>query len=88
MAHQVSWNKRIVDEFIKEAMLSEDEQLILTTRVAGLSRQQQAIKLNMSLQSVDRITRKLKDKYDKVAKYDNLLPKRKLSLIEIKKARQ
>lgn len=88
MAHQVAWNKRIVDEFIKEAMLSEDEQLILTTRVAGLSRQQQAIKLNMSLQSVDRITRKLKDKYDKVAEYDNLLPKRKLSSIEIKKSRQ
>ena len=38
MAHQVPWNKIIVETFIKEAMLTKDEEWILRTRVAGWSR--------------------------------------------------
>lgn len=86
MAHQIDWNRTIMEEFINEAILSEDEENILRTRVAGLSRQQQAMELNMSLQSIDRAIRRIKDKYDKVAEYDKILPKRRLGAIEKRKS--
>lgn len=83
MAHQVPWNKIIVEEFIKEAMLSEEEIAILRTRVAGWSRTKQSMELNMSLQTVDRIIKTLKLKYDNVQKYDPILPPRKFSAKEV-----
>ena len=79
MAHQVLWNKIIVETFIKEAMLTKDEEWILRTRVAGWSRTKQAVELNMSIANVDKIISKLKKKYDNVQKYNPLLPPRKPS---------
>ena len=79
MAHQVPWNKIIVETFVEEAMLTEEEEWILRTRVAGWSRTKQADKLRMSLSSVDRIIADLKRKYDKVQKYNPLLPPRRAS---------
>ena len=79
MAHQVPWNKIIVETFIKEAMLTKDEEWILRTRVAGQSRTKQAVELNMSIANVDKIISKLKKKYDNVQKYNPLLPPRKPS---------
>ena len=79
MAHQVPWNKVILEEFIKEAMLSEEEEQIMRTRVAGWTRQKQAIKFNMSIQKVDKIIARCKAKYDIVSEYDALLPPRKFS---------
>lgn len=79
MAHEVPWNKIIVERFIELAMLTKDEEKILRTRVAGWSRVEQSMKFNMSIQKVDRIIRSLKDKYDLVQQYDVLLPKRKHS---------
>lgn len=82
MAHQVPWNKLIVEEFVQQAMLTEDEEMILRTRVVGWSRLQQADKLGMSTQTVDRIIKRLKQKYDNVAKYSPLLPPRRMSAKE------
>ena len=79
MAHQVPWNKIIVETFIKEAMLTKDEEWILRTRVAGWSSTKQAVELNMSIANVDKIISKLKKKYDNVQKYNPLLPPRKPS---------
>ena len=79
MAYQVPWNKIIVETFIKEAMLTKDEEWILRTRVAGWSRTKQAVELNMSIANVDKIISKLKKKYDNVQKYNPLLPPRKPS---------
>ena len=79
MVHQVPWNKIIVETFIKEAMLTKDEEWILRTRVAGWSRTKQAVELNMSIANVDKIISKLKKKYDNVQKYNPLLPPRKPS---------
>ena len=67
MSHQVLFTREILDEFINESMLTEDEAFILITRIAGWSRQQQASELNVSVQSVDRIINRMKNKYDKVA---------------------
>lgn len=82
MAHQVPWNKVIVEEFIKEALLTKDEEAVLRTRVAGWSRTKQSMELQMSMSTIDRIIARLKNKYDKVQKYNPLLPPRKASAEE------
>lgn len=79
MAKQVPWNKIIVETFIEEAMLSEEEEWVLRTRVAGWTRTKQADQLGMSLSSLDRIIATLKTKYDNVQKYNPLLPPRRMS---------
>lgn len=79
MSHQVPWNKVILEEFIREAILTKDEEWIMRTRVAGWSRTKQAMELGMSVSTVDKIIKRLKQKYDRVAKYDPLLPPRKHS---------
>lgn len=79
MAHQVPWNKIIVETFIQQAMLTRDEEWVLRTRVAGWSRTKQAMELGMSTATIDKIIRRLKDKYDKVQIYEPLLPPRKSS---------
>lgn len=83
MAHQVHWTKRTTEEFIREGMLTEEEQQILLSRIAGMTRTQQAMEFNMSLSKVDRIIDRLKKKYDAIQAYDPLLPKRRTSAQEI-----
>ena len=79
MAHQVPWNKIVVERFIELAMLTEDEERILRTRVAGWPRTRQAYELDVSVATVDRIIKRLKQKYDNVQRYDPLLPPRRSS---------
>lgn len=83
MAHQVHWTRIIVEEFIKEACLSEEEEMVLRTRAKGWTRTRQSMELDMSLSSIDRIIKRLKIKYDEVQAYDPLLPKRKFSSEEV-----
>lgn len=82
MSKQVPWNKLILEEFIKEACLTKDEEMIIRTRVAGWSRTKQAMELCMSLATVDRLIKSLKQKYDNVQRYDPILPPRKSSAEE------
>lgn len=82
MAKQVPWNKIILEEFIELAELTEDEEKIMRTRVAGWSRTKQSMKLGMSMSTIDRIIRRLKAKYDFVQKYSAILPPRKFSAEE------
>lgn len=77
MAHQVPWNKYIVERFEELAMLTDEERMVLRTRVAGWSITKQALELNLSPATVSRIIKRLKTKYDNVQKYDPLLPPRK-----------
>lgn len=60
MAHQVPWNKIILEEFIRLAILTKDEEAVIRTRVAGWTRVDQFMKLGMSLANVDKITARLK----------------------------
>lgn len=82
MAKQVPWNKIIVEKFIEDAMLTQDEEMILRTRVAGWTRTKQAMELGMSVSTVDKIIATLKKKYDNVQKYNPILPPRKSSAKE------
>lgn len=79
MAHQVPWNKIILEEFLRLAALTPDEEHIMRTRVAGWSRTRQAMELGMSIATVDRIIARLKTKYDAVQKYSAILPPRRSS---------
>lgn len=79
MAKEVPWNKFIYDRFCELAMLTDDERLILETRIRGWSRVKQTRELNMSRATVDRHIRRLKIKYDEVQKHDDLLPPRRYS---------
>jgi len=77
MAHQVNWNRRILEEFIKEGMMTEFEENVLRTRVEkGMTIVEQACVLHGSVSKVNRAIDRLKQKYDSVAAYDPILPPR------------
>lgn len=83
MTHQVLWTKTIVEEFIKEAMLSDEEEFILRTRAKGWTVTQQAEALHCSVDTINKKIALLKKKYDKVQEYDPLLRPRKSSSKEL-----
>lgn len=82
MSHQVPWSKILLERFIEIGALTELEQSIMRLRVAGFSRLQICDKLCISLSTCDRAVKLLKAKYDKVQRYDPLLPPRKFSAKE------
>lgn len=82
MAHQVPWNKIILERFISLACLTQIEEAVMRSRVAGMSRLQQAEMLNVSPATIDRAIASLKKKYDSIQKYDPMLPPRKFSAKE------
>lgn len=77
MAQQVPWDQQILDEFIRRALLSEEDQWILRSRIGGMSRSQQAEHLGLSERSVDRRISRLKSKYDHVQPGSSGLPPRR-----------
>lgn len=79
MTTQVPWNKIILEEFINLALLTKDEEMILRTRIYGWTVREQADRLDMSVSSVNRIIKRIKNKYDDVEKYSAILPPRKSS---------
>ena len=77
MTMGVLWNSIVLREFKNIAILTEDEDLILKTSLAGWSRVEQSLKLGMSLATVDRKISNIKRKYDDAQKYSAVLPMRK-----------
>lgn len=83
MSRQVIWTKIIIEEFVKLANLTKDEEIVLRTRAAGMTIVEQSMKLKMSVSTVNRIVARLKRKYDEVQPYSVLLPPRKSSAKEL-----
>lgn len=77
MTQEVPWNRAIVEEFADLAMLSDTERWLLTTRIRGMPRSQQAQELGFSERSVDRRIQTLKSKYDRVQPISKGLPPRR-----------
>ena len=73
----ILWSKIILNEFIDLACLTEIEEKILRTRIAGWSRVKQSMEYNISLSTVDRIIHEINQKYDAVQPHSLILPKRK-----------
>lgn len=84
MTKQVIWTNKVLQAFIVEGNLSEDEILIMTTRAKGWTITQQSLKFNMSKSKIDKIIARLKVKYDIVQK-DNqdTMPVRRSSAEEV-----
>lgn len=77
-----NWNQLMFNRFCELAMLTEEEKEVLETRIQGWTITRQSIELKMSVSKVNRIINSLKDKYDSVQKYDDLLIPRKSSAEE------
>lgn len=77
MAQQVPWDQQILEEFIRRALLSAEDQWLLRSRIDGMSRSQQAEHLGLSERSVDRRISRLKSKYDHVQPGSSGLPPRR-----------
>ena len=73
----IIWNNIILDEFFRLAILTETEEQILRTRIAGWSRVKQSMEMNMSVSAVDSALRMIGKKYDMVQPYSTILPIRK-----------
>jgi hypothetical protein len=75
--NDIIWNKIILNEFIDLACLTETEEKILRTRIDGWSRVQQSMAFNLSVSTVDCIIRTIRQKYDMVQPFSDILPKRR-----------
>lgn len=73
----ILWTRPILDEFLHLAMLTDTEEQILRTRIAGWSRVKQSMEMNMSLASIDAAIRLINQKYDAVQPHSKILPMRK-----------
>lgn len=80
MSKEVTWTKKVLDNFIELAMLTDDEVYIMRSRVKGITVTQQALALNKSESSVHRMIKELKKKYDAVqAEHPDKFPPRRFS---------
>lgn len=71
---KVPWNRVIYQEFVSLAYLTPEEANILETRIAGWSQVKQCQACNMSLATLNRKIRDIRDKYDSVQRYSEVLP--------------
>lgn len=64
---QIPWTKRRYDRFLEVAILTDDEKSVLEDRVIkNMSRVQISMLMNVSLATVDRTIKSLREKYDQV----------------------
>ena len=80
---QILLTKKIVDTFIKEGMLTEEEKEVLLLRVKGYTIEETSELMNISDSKVNRIIRRLKIKYDNLQGTLEELPKRKETTKEL-----
>ena len=73
----VLWNAIILDEFIRLALLTDLEEQILRTQIKGWSRTKQSMEFNISIETVDRVLKTIRRKYDSVQPHSGILPLRK-----------
>lgn len=83
MSKQVLWNKPLLDEFCRLAMLSDEERTIMEGRLKGESIVCMSMKYSMSESKINKMIARLKIKYDSVQPYSAILPERKKSAKEV-----
>lgn len=71
---KVPWNRVIYNEFVSLSYLTEEEEKILKTRIAGWSQVKQCQSLKISLATLNRRIGKIKAKYADAQKYSAILP--------------
>lgn len=72
---KVPWNRVILEEFVSLALLSEEDENILRTRVdPKWSQVHQGLAFYVSSATVTRRVRKMKEKYQSLVPYSDKLP--------------
>ena len=80
---KVPWTKTLLEDFISEGLLTEDEEKLIRTRIAGWSIVKQSMELNCSTATISRMIKKLRQKYDGLHKaFPNRFPERQKSNCE------
>ena len=89
MPKSLVWGKIIMETFFEESGINDRIKLgdtkarimegIMRTRVAGWTVAKQAVEFNISVDTVNKYIRELKDLYDDTQKYSVILPVRKQS---------
>lgn len=72
---KVPWNRVIYDEFVSLSYLTPEEEKILQTRIAGWSQVKQCQAYSMSLATLNRKVKHIREKYESVQMYSDKLPK-------------
>jgi DNA-binding CsgD family transcriptional regulator len=73
----IRWNKILLEEFLSIATLTDMEEKILRSKLAGYTISQQADIFNMSISSINRALKSIDEKYDDAEQYSLILPARK-----------
>lgn len=73
---QVPWNKFLLDAFVNEAMLTDEEKLIMEHRLKKIPQCVTSDELGISIQTLNRRVKELKNKYDRAAANSDILPVR------------
>lgn len=80
MKRNIPWTKTLLEDFVSEALLTEDEEQVLRTRVSGWSIVRQSIEFNMSTATISRIIKHINNKYDNLHnQFPGRFPQRKTS---------
>lgn len=80
MAHDLEWDRKMLGAFLANAILTEEEKLILDDWIKGESITYTTMmhpQNPMSVAKVNRIRKRIRQKYDQVQVYTADLPKRK-----------
>lgn len=79
LKRQIPWTKTLLEDFIQEALLTEDEEFIVRTRIAGWSSIKQSMERGLSTATISNIVKRCKEKYDNLHKqFPNRFPKRRI----------
>ena len=73
----IVWNKILLEEFLSIATLTEIEEKVLRSKLAGYTISQQADIFNMSVSSINRVLKSIDEQYDDAENYSFILPSRK-----------
>ena len=79
MAHDLVWDRRMLGAFTANAILTEEEQIVLEDWAKGESivyTHMMHPNHPMSVAKINRLRGKIRDKYDRVQPYTSELPKR------------
>ena len=71
------WNSKMLGAMQAHACLTEEESIVLTDWAKGKSIANTSMMHHMSTSKVDKIRRRLRDKYDGIQPYTDLPPRRR-----------
>ena len=70
------WDKRMLGVFLASACLTEEEEIVLLDMAHGRSIASTAMKYHMSESKVDKIRKRIRQKYDSVQSRADLPPRK------------